>query len=75
MVSSTFSNPALWATLACAAAAVAVIFENKADLAKFIQEPGIKSLSWGTVLVMLTTAAAVLMALAFLISYWVILTA
>jgi hypothetical protein len=69
MVSSPFSNPALWATLACAAVAVAVIFEKKADLAKFIREPGIKSLSGGAILVMFTTAAAVLMALAFLVSY------
>jgi hypothetical protein len=69
MVSSTFSNPAFWAALACAAVAAAVIFEKKADLAKFIREPGIKSLSPGTILVMLTTFAAVLMALAFLVSY------
>jgi hypothetical protein len=46
MLSSTFSIPTLWAALACAAVALAVIIEKKADLAKFIREPGIKSLSY-----------------------------
>jgi hypothetical protein len=58
-----------WATLACAAVAVAIIFENRADLAKFIREPSIKSLSLGTILVLLTTVSVALMALAFLVSF------
>jgi hypothetical protein len=67
MTSSAFSNPALWATLACAAVALVVIFERSVDLAKFMREPGIESLS-GAILVLLTTVAVVLMALAFLVS-------
>jgi hypothetical protein len=69
-MSLPFSDPVLWATLACAAATVAAVFEKKVDLAKFIREPGIRSLSGGVVLVLLMMAAVVLMALALLAASW-----
>ena len=69
-MSLTFSNPVLWVTLAAAAATIAVMFENKADLAKFIREPGIRSLSGRLVLVLLMIAAVVLMALATIAASW-----
>lgn len=68
MMNSTISNVGFWAALACAFVTLATIFEYKSDLAKFIREPRIKSISPRVVLVLLMVAATVLMTLAFLVS-------
>ena len=69
-MSSIFSNSAFWAalatTFACAGVVAALTFEKKADLAKFIREPGIRSITSGVVLVLLLGGALILSALALL---------